>query len=210
VHLGPVHTLHLLDGAPATEEMYWYDPQFSQEQKLFKNDSRWVKIEKNRRKAMPRLVTLPYRRDIVSLILRYVEALDQVNPDIGLLEMWSLLERMTDTIGANYDETIKRATWIYVDQERGLVKEMLESLRNYRNQYVHAARGSEDADQTAHLVKSFVDPHLMRLIFNAFKVKSVDEYGEALSLPTDVAVLEQRFRRLGMALRGKRKAMGKR
>jgi len=209
IHLGPVHTLHNLDGTPATEEMYWYDPHFSHDQPLFKNNERWIKIEKNRRNAMRTLRTLPHRRDVVALIERYAEALDQLNPDIAFLQMWGILEKLTDTVGANYDETIKRVLWIYLNEERPMLKEMLESIRNYRNQYVHAAKGNVDPDQTAYLIKSFVDPHLLRLIFNSFKVNSVEQYAEVLALPTDIAVLEQRIRRLSRALRGKKRANAK-
>jgi len=46
-----------------------------------------------------------------------------------------------------------------------------------------------------------VDPHLVRLISNPFKLKTIEEYGEFLSLPTDVVTLEQRQRKLKQALR---------
>jgi hypothetical protein len=82
-----------------------------------------------------------------------------------------------------------------------IAKGLLESLRCRRNQLVHSARSAEERDQIAYLVKSFVDPHLLSLIRNDFDVQSLQEYGEFLGLPRDVAILEKRQRHLKQALR---------
>jgi hypothetical protein len=110
------------------------------------------------------------------------------------------LEKITNTVGGKYDETIKRAIWIYSRSSRGLAKDMLESLRNQRNRYVHSGTSTMESDQVAYLVKSFVDPHLLRLLSNPLGVKSLEEYGEYLALPTDVSALQQQRRMIVRAL----------
>jgi hypothetical protein len=52
----------------------------------------------------------------------------------------------------------------------------------------------------AYLLKNFLDPHLIKLIGNQFQVRSIEEYGQFLSLPTNVATLEEQSRKLQRAL----------
>lgn len=201
IHTGPIHTLHLTNGALVDNDLYWYEPDFTEEQPIFQPSKGWEQIEKNRRWAMKRLSTLEYRQDLETLLIRYVDALDQSNPSIAFLKMWGILERVTDTIGGNYDETINRVVWTFHTESRPVTRNMLQSLRFRRNQYVHSGSSGGESDQVAYMIKYFVDPHLVRLISNPFKLKSIEEYGEFLSLPTDVATLEQRQRKLKQALR---------
>lgn len=207
IHTGPIHTLHTPDGHPVGD-VFWYDPDFTEDRPLFDAKGDWSTIEKNRRFAMDQLGVLKYSRDLESLFLRYAAALDQPNPDLAFLQMWSILEKITDTVGANYDETIKRTLWLYSAESRPVVKDMLEALRHRRNQYVHSGRAPEKGDQVAYLIKDIIDPHLVKLVQNRFEVESLREYGEFLSLPTDQATLEDRFSRLGKALRFVKKPTG--
>ena len=112
-----------------------------------------------------------------------------------------MLEKITDTIGAKYDETIERTLWPFTSQDRFVFRNMLESLRYRRNQYVHSGKGDQESDQVAYMIKSFVDPHLFILITNQLNVHSLEEYGMFLALPTDAAVLEERKQMLVRAQR---------
>lgn len=201
IHTGPVHTLHLPGGRAADEHFYWYDPDYTEDRPLFKDDGKWVQIEKHRQWAMKKLKASNYRLELQDLLIRYVGALDQLNPNLAFLQMWSILERITDTVGANYDDTIRRTTWVYAKNERPIALELLGTLRNRRNQYVHAGKGGTDADQIAYLIKSFIDPHLLYLINNPFEIRRLSEYGQFLALPTEIALLEEKKRRLSRAIR---------
>ena len=202
IHAGPVHTLHQSDGT-LVEEYYWYDPDYAGDQELYKPKDGWDKIEKHRRWASRRLRQLPYRRDLEDLIIRYATGLDHLNLDVAFLQLWGILEKVTDTVGGKYDETIKQAIWVYEDRQEA--KQLLQSLRFRRNQFVHAAKSSEERDQIVFMIKSFVEPHLLRLIRNDFRVRSLQEYGKFLSLPTNVDSLETRWRQLGQALRTRKR-----
>ena len=147
---------------------------------------------------MRRIRSLPFRAEIEDLIIRYAAALDHADSDLSLLQMWGLLEKITDTVGANYDETIRRAVWVYKD--RSYAKEALEGVRLRRNLFVHAAK-VEERDQFLYLIESFVDPHLLYLIRNDFAVASLDEHGAHLSLPVEPDVLEKQRKQRSHALR---------
>ncbi|MEI8190721.1 MAG: hypothetical protein WCI75_13495 [candidate division NC10 bacterium] len=186
VHVGPIHTLHTPDGKPV-DDYYWYERDYAEVRQPFAPEKGWEKIEKNRRWAMARIRQLPYSRDLHRLLLRYSAALSTSDPDAAFLQMWGMLETITDTVGRKYDDTIRRATWIWKGGD--LASEVLGYLRCFRNQYVHSARSSDGSDQVALLMKSFIDPHLLALLRNDLRVQTLAEYASCLSLPTSIADL---------------------
>jgi len=121
--------------------------------------------------------------------------------DVALLQMWSILERITGTIGTNYDKTIERTVRVIPEKTRGWAKDVLNVLRCRRNQYVHSAKTSEVSEQIAYLIKSFVDPHLFLLISNRLGLNSLAEYADVLSLPIDRQVLLRRKQVIGKVAR---------
>lgn len=205
IHAGPLQTLHHPDGSPATDDFYWYDPDFSEEQPVFKNDKVWDRLEKDRKWALGRLRRLPYGNDLRLLFIRYLAALDQINPNVAFLQLWAILEKLTNTVGSNYDETIKRTSWIFEDDYRLEIRETLEILRHHRNRYVHAGNTGSENTETAALLKTIIDPHLVRLLNNTFRVGSLAEYGERLSLPAGTKELERLHSWTARALRAIRK-----
>jgi hypothetical protein len=148
---------------------------------------------------MRHLARHPFGIEVQQLIRRYSEALDQRDLNVAVIQLWGILEKLTGTVGANYDETIQRAASVFKEPKNA--KEKLEYLRMRRNAYVHASRSTNDRDQAAYLVKAFVDPHLVRLVFNEFRVGSLDEYAKFLALPRNVAALERRQALLRRAIK---------
>jgi len=179
IHVGPIHTVHHQDGRLATDT-YWYEPGFTGDQRLFSPVKGWAKIEDQRRKAARSIKRLPYRHDIEQLVIRYALALDESNLNVAFLHLWGILEKVTDTVGGNYDETIRRATRL--DPEREAASETLRALRCRRNRVVHGGDSSEEREHIVYMIKSFVDPHLVHLIQNEPRVNSLQEYGEYLAV----------------------------
>jgi hypothetical protein len=199
IYLGPSQTLHNRSDGKPVDDIYWADPDFLEEQSVFDPPNGWANIEKHRKWAMRRLERLPYRKELESLLGRYVIALDHTNLNIGFLQLWGILERMTDTIGARYDDTISRSIWVFNDHE--IAADILESLRTRRNRYVHSAQAGEDRQQAIQLIKSFVEPHLVTLLRNDFDVSSMEEYGIQLSLPKSIEKLKKQRSRYDKAIR---------
>ena len=106
VHTGPIHTLHRPDGT-LIPDIFWYEPGYTSDHTLFKPENGWERIEKNRRWTMRHLRQLAYREDLETLIARYAAALDHSDLDVAFLQMWSILERLTDTVGGNYNDSIR-------------------------------------------------------------------------------------------------------
>ena len=201
IHSGPVHTLHNQDGKPAVD-MFWGESGWTEDRDLFDPEKdKWEIVDKNRRYAMRQLRKSKsvFQREMERLIVRYAIALDQTDHDVTFLQMWSVLEKITDTIG-RYDETVKRAVWPFT-KGRQLEKEILNCMRSRRNLYVHAAEGKGEPDQAAYLIKEFVDIHLVRLIQNSFDAASIQEYARHLMLSSDLKILKRERKLLGQAIR---------
>jgi hypothetical protein len=179
-------------------ENYWHDPSFAGDAELFVPKDGWSKVERYRRLAMSRMASCKYRKEVEDLVIRYANALDYISPDMCFLHLWSLLEKITGTVGGNYDDTIKRTACVFADAPR--VKEVLGFLRMLRNRYVHASVGSEGQCNIAYMLKHFVDIHLNHLISNTFRVEALAEYGRLLDLPTNYSVLQSRRRLLAKAI----------
>lgn len=203
IHAGPVHTLHLTNGEPA-DDTYWYEPSFAADQRVFTADAKtWARIERGRKWITKRIRAIPYGAELKRLLSRYVQAIDSPDLDVAFLHMWGLLEHVTGTVGARYDDTIKRAVRVMSPRETAM--EMVDAVRCRRNQYVHSAGSARDGDQIAYLVKSFVDPHLLCLLRNDFGVTSIEEYGDLLGLPADCSALRERCRKLSQQLKSAKK-----
>jgi len=197
IHHGPVHTLHKIGGVPV-EGIFWREPTSNEDWNLFSLDEGWAKLEKVRKWAFRRLGTSEMGNDIQELIARYAVALDQTDFEIAFLHLWAVLEKLTQTIGGSYDETIKRACWWFDDKD--LVKEILECGRLRRNRYVHTAQTAANTDELVHVIKSILDPLLVSLIRDDLRVPSLEDVGRILSLPTDVATLRKERNRYNRAI----------
>lgn len=198
IHAGPIHTLHHKNGT-LIGDIFWHDDGVGEERDLFSPDTdTWKKIETNRRWAIGKIQKLLFRRDVEQLLVRYASALDQADHNIAFLQLWSILEKLTDSVG-NYEETIRRTTWPF--DNRPLAKQLLECMRLHRNLYVHSSKTSDSPDQPTYLIKEFVDAHLIRLIRNSFDAKSVEDYAQHLTLPSDVETLRSKKQLLEKAIR---------
>lgn len=197
VRSAPIHTLHHRDGKPAYGN-YWYDPSFAGDADLFVPKDGWSTVERYRRSAMLRMASCKYRKEVEELVIRYANALDYTAPEMCFLHLWSLLEKITGTIGANYDETIKRTAWVFAEKRR--IKEVLGFLRMLRNRYVHASHNTDGQCNIAYTLKYFVDVHLNHLIGNAFRLDAIEEYADLLNLSADGSVLESKRRLIAKAI----------
>jgi hypothetical protein len=188
VHHGPVHTLHGSNGKPV-EEVFWRDSASNDDWNLFSLDEGWAKVEKIRKWAFRRLGKSKMGDDIQELLARYAVALDQTDFEIAFLHLWAVLEKLTQTIGGSYDETIRRACWWFAD--KALVKEILECGRLRRNRYVHSSQTAANTDELVHVIKGILDPLLISLIRDDLRISSLEDVGRFLSLPTDLAQLRK-------------------
>lgn len=190
IALGPLFTIHGTDGALASE-YYWYDSHYQKDQQLY-SPSSWETLETNRKWVFEKIQNHPCHADLVELIGRYAIAHDYLDHDVAFLQMWALIEKISDTIGAQYDTTIKRIAWPYFE-DRKIQEEILFHLRGKRNQFVHSSKmESKPNDHPFFLIRPYVNAHLLSLLRNDFNVNSLAEYAGVLSLPTSLDALTRK------------------
>ena len=197
IGLGRVHTVHLPTGA-AVGETFWYQPSFVPQPVVD------VRPDWNRVIEDASVVRRKHRRDQYAskfreLFIRYARALDGVDFDSTFLKLWSLLEVLTVTTRAQYDQTIKRALFVFREQELNRV--LLEHLRDYRNATVHDALSTDLVHNFNWQLKQYVDELLRFHVMWSGRFETWEDAGAFLDLPRDVTALKKRLATSREALR---------
>lgn len=189
IRLGSQHTLHLADGAAATESV-WFEPSFV-EASIFRFKSPDV-IRRNSRWALRQIAACPYGDHIVTSLIRYVRALDERDANSAFLALWGALEALTTPNQANYEHTVQRCSFLFKD---GVFHtQMLEHLREYRNVYVHTGESSDRARTHCYQLQFYFASLIWFHIRNARFFRSLDESNQFLDSPSDSTELQRRVR----------------
>ncbi len=197
--LGPLHTLHLPNAKLATES-WWYEPDYRGPLKTFDPTKEIQDFYVFQSRVRRLLKKSPFRGFLESAIIRYTRALDLRDWNSAFLNLWSLLETLTNT-GNNdtHKVTARRTSFLYQDRE--YVKQILTHLRDHRNRAVHTGSGNEDIETLMYQLKNFVEAVLEFLVGNKFGLKNLGEVAQFLDLSDEKTVLMQRIKLLESALK---------
>lgn len=192
--VGPLHTLHDLSGQPATQT-WWYEPGFCGAPAPRNLSAEDVgQMESFLRKTRDKLRKIAYPSVLRRAIVRYGRALDLTDWEAAFLKLWSTLELLTDSSRLSNDITAKRAAFLY--QDRGLVLQVLEHLRQYRNRSVHSDTDNSAIETFMYQAKGFVEDLLSFHFANEFGFRSMAEAARFLSLPSDHDAIDKRLKLL--------------
>jgi hypothetical protein len=198
---GRVHTLHQPDGT-LIEEIFWYEPQAFSPQWVYVANEKWPAVLKRASKLLGRLRSLPYRGEIEDALVRYVRALDDADARSSFNRMWSVLEYLADSVGS-YEKLITRASYVSRDDERTLVRMLLQHLRDVRNAVVHADKERSNIRTYLDQVKLATERLIMFHFRNGRRFGSRAALASFLDTPVDHAVLKQRMKDYRWALKHK-------
>jgi len=187
ITLGPIHTLHRPDGKPATAR-FWYEPNFQEQPFISSLDRQFPAIANDERFIRRMVRSALYGSELRKLLVRYCRALDS-EATLAFLHLWGVLEGLSDTVGARYDETIRRAVFLYHDPV--MMKYVLELLRHRRNQTVHAGLGSVSPRDDIVRLNRYVTAMFKFALEMGRDFKSLEELGSFLSLPDEQKRLER-------------------
>lgn len=140
IRLGSIHTVHNPDGSLASE-LVWFEPNHTQASVFAHSDVNTLR--KNSAFALRALARCPYRATLSEALLRYVRALDERDQNTAFIRLWGAIETLTSPGFANYDQVVRRCSFFFRDREYH--QQILEHLREYRNQSIHAGDQSENA-----------------------------------------------------------------
>ncbi len=204
VQIGPTQTVHFPNGKLAAE-VYFYDPEYIPRELPY-TGQKWDEILKEFETIRRRLRRIDYQEKIRGAFVRYARALDGIHFESVFLQLWSLLELLTNTRpGDRYDVTIRRALFIFSDRDDH--RSVLAHLCKYRNDWVHSGVSSMRAQDNTFQLKRYVD-ELLRFHFQwSGKFRSLQEVGTFLDFSWDISSLDRRrlLERWAIEFRGKGK-----
>ncbi|MGB5288856.1 MAG: hypothetical protein WBN42_10235 [Ignavibacteriaceae bacterium] len=198
--LGPIHTLHTLDGKLATDD-HWYEILYYDEIKVIDLNKNFNVIKSEEKRMRSKLNTIPYGEDLKKIFLRYNNALDIIDYSNSIVNLWSILEYLTNT-DKGYSQTISRTSFLYGDYK--IVQHFLEALRDTRNKIVHSSERDTREEALVYQLKTLVENLLSFSLFNPFKFSSREELGNFLDLPKDNSALKKKLKIIKSGLKYKK------
>lgn len=196
IRLGGCHTVHHPDGKMATETV-WFEPNYT-EASIYRPPQDNA-LQKNLSYGLRRLFKSKYAAQLSDALLRYVRALDERDQNNAFIKLWGAVEALTNPGTANYDLVVRRCSFLYHDTQYH--RQILEHLREYRNQSVHAG----DQSNVAKVHCFQLQRYFFRLIFfhlaNVHGFANMDEANQFLDLPPDKVTLLKQKRMRQKALR---------
>jgi hypothetical protein len=199
--LGPVHSLHDPDGSLAPM-LDWHESAEYIESEYIKPvyssrelSQRWTEVKKREEDIRQWLARSAYAARLEDALRRYTRALDSFDWGASFLRLWGLLETLTGTQPhESHDLTVKRATFLYEDQEREFHVQVLNHLRHYRNRSVHGGESSETIEAYLYQLKRYVEELLLFHLDppNYCRFKTIAQAAAFLDLPPDPADLRRK------------------
>jgi len=182
ISYGPLETLHFKNGKLATD-IFWYQPEYQSPLKVI-NDTRLLGyIFDYEYKARQLLRNHNYKFDIEESIIRYVQALDSYNLQDSFIRLWGVLETLTGKGLQTQNETIRRTVFHYQKSSQEYVSQILNILKDYRNNSVHVGISDNTNIQSlVFILMRFVEVLLFFHIRNKFKFNSLQEAAEFCDL----------------------------
>lgn len=192
--LGPIHTLHTLNGELATDA-WWYEPTYLGPVSLWRDAQRGTKMLAFTKTVRASLRKLPYRSAIESALVRYVRALDSRDWNSAFLELWSILEALTGTtLTDSHKVTVRRSAFLFKNPEYAI--QVLNHLRNYRNTAVHGGQERQNVEPIMYQAKNFVEALLEFHLARAGQFESLVDVASFLDLPPGLAEIDRQLARL--------------
>lgn len=187
---GPLFTLHRRDGSLAVE-YDWFDPEYEGPRLSRKAVQKWDRVRDDEGGIRAALKRNPYRATLENALRRYCRALDATDLSRSFLELWGLLETLTGIgPGEGHDKLVRRASFIFADEQRKTHEQVLYHLRRHRNSYVHAGQGSDEAGSYLHQIRLYTEQLLLFHLRNSGHFRSLREATRFLDLPPETSDLK--------------------
>tara|TARA_R110002167_G_C12705698_1_gene654422 strand:+ start:2908 stop:4149 length:1242 start_codon:yes stop_codon:yes gene_type:complete len=136
VRLGEFSTLHFENGKTINDNNYWYEPNFYDKTYHLENDNKFnLKKRINWYLKRINLSNKKLNESICFGLGLYVNAFDEPDKQSCFLKSWTALENLLSTY--KNDVIIKRCLVVFHKESRPLQKQILEAIKNYRNEFVH-------------------------------------------------------------------------
>ncbi len=187
---GPLHSIHHPDGKLALNDRWWVSPDLEQVRPVSLSQA-YEHLKKHERTVRNRLRSA-IGPELTRLLTLYCGACDEPQLGSSYLSLWAVLEQITGTAKASYEDLLRRASFFSIDPL--FDRAMLEYLRNQRNGMVHHGSSIDDPERIVYQLKHYVEYGLMFLLRNARRFRTVDEFRQLMDLPPDTELLRARLK----------------
>jgi hypothetical protein len=197
---GPVYTLHQrIAGQEMREVAFWYRPDFVEPIAAFDFDKDSEPLEKQKEFVSLKIRRHFYKGDVADAIRRYNSSLDYHDANVAFTKLWGVVEFLTDSIGQRYDILIRRTSFLYENYEHH--RQVLDSLRDRRNEAVHHGTNVTEDQYTIYLLKRYAEQLIYFHLLNYYRFRSLKDAAAFLDLSPNKAELRERIQLLKNALK---------
>ena len=196
IRLGTVHSIHRPSGEPATQEV-WFEPNFVEAPRF--RPAKPKQFRENAAYLMRCLFASAYHEKLVEALLRYVRAFDERDQNTAFIKVWGALETLACPGSADYAQIVKRCAFLHKDAQYH--RQVLEHLREYRNQSVHAGDQAELAKTHCYQAQGYFASLFCFHLRNVRTFTSLDDANSFLDLPRDIELLRRREKMARKAIR---------
>lgn len=203
---GEVFTLHYNDGANVDPHLCWVADNYKTNPSISLNE---VKIQNVKSKIPSIYKKLNAANAKTRILIQkalnvYVTAFDENDKYICLLKAWTVLEILFRS--ENYDELIKRITSIFHRDDQAFVKQDLQCLREYRNEFVHSGSRNHNPLVACYRLQKYIRVAINYHLRFTPKFENIGQSLEFLDLyGLDNQNLENRRKMIDIALNIKEK-----
>ena len=194
--LGGVHTIHR-PGGRAARDGIWFEPGFVST-KLFHFEKPST-VAKNSRWALRRIQACKYGDRIANALIRFVRALDQADPDSAFVRLWGALEALVTPDIADYEALVRRTAFVFQDGDYH--RQILEHLREYRNNHLHGGLESSHARTHCFQLQMYFVQMAWFFIRNTKSFPSLCEVNEFLDQSPKLPILKRQLALTKRAIR---------
>jgi len=166
IQYGEIISLHNDDGTNAYKDSFWFIADFKEIKSLeLKNDNK-AKLKSDIKWSIKKFnnCKIKHQQLLTKALNLYVSAFDESNKYICFLKGWTVLETLMNT--DQNDILIKRCLAMLRPESKPLEKQILESLRQYRNEYVHKGGDGLDPLNACYHIQRFIYNMIVKFNFN--------------------------------------------
>ncbi len=176
IRRGKIETLHDRNGIIVDGPNKWVDTTYVADGPLHKLDRQQAEyLRENTQIFRNKIEISPLKSEIKESLRKYSTALDKWDMQVSFLELWALLEYLTDTANRSYDALVRRAAVFRNPYQDGLT--IMQHLRSRRNTVVHVSEYQYDSEALTFQLKWFVERLLLFYMDNPRLFKNRVEVG---------------------------------
>lgn len=199
VVLGTYHTIHK-DSGEIADQCFWFDPHGRGVKAYSIASDQSEKIRGNIQWMLKRLNKLQFKKLMKSSLIRFVNAYDHTDYHSTLITGWGSIEMLaTNEKESNRDLIARRCSFLVKESE--LHRQVIEHIREYRNNYVHYGDGRDDPSAICFQLQRYYHRLIIFYLNNVAYFKDRDEANGFLSLPPDVTRIRREVQKLKRALK---------